>query len=403
MLAHRFPYPPNRGDRIRTYHLLKFVSQHFDVSLACPTHEPIKPEDYSHVDLMVSKLFVAEIGRITKYRRAALSAATGASLSEGFFSSPRLSKTIRAWNAAQPFDALLVVCSSMYRYRKLAKLCHVPTVVDLVDVDSQKWRQLAEESIGVMGHVYHLENKRTLRIEREIAQGADAIALTSTQEAELFRQCCGTEVAAHGIGNGVDTNYFRTNSERALRSSESLKIVFTGVMDYQPNVDGMVWFCREVWPQITSQISAALQIVGRNPTSAVIALGAIENVEVVGEVPDVRPYLDAADISISPLLLARGIQNKVLEALASGLATVVTPQSAEGIAAVSGIHLQIAADAEEFAESVVALARNQTARLQMGSLGRQFVEQNHSWDAQLAQFKQLLDHACSRAPAMAKH
>ncbi len=402
MLAHRFPYPPNRGDRIRAYHLLKFASEHFEVSLACPTHEAIATEDYSHVHSLVSDLSVTGIGRFTKYRRAAVSAARGASLSEGFFSSPKLTQSIRNWHAQRPFDALLVVCSSMYRYRKLAKLCQVPTVVDLVDVDSQKWRQLAAETPGMMRHVYHLENKRTSRIERDIASGADAIALTSTQEAELFRQSSGSTALAHGISNGVDTHYFRTNPHRGERNSGEVKLVFTGVMDYQPNVEGMIWFCRHIWPKITSQVPASLQIVGRNPTAAVLALGSIHNVEVVGEVPDVRPYLDAADIAISPLLLARGIQNKVLEALASGLATVVTPQSAEGIAAVSGVHLQVAATAEQFAESVIALARSQTARLQMGSVGREFVEQHHSWTAQLSQFKHLLDSACNRAPAI-KH
>lgn len=399
MLTQRFPYPPDRGDRIRSYHLLQFLANHFDMTLGCTTHEPIAPAHVAHLRDLVSDVAVFSIGRWTKYRRAAQSVAAGASITEGYFHSPALTKSIRASHAKKPYDAILVYCSSMFQYRQRSGLHHVPTVVDLVDVDSQKWRQLASGSSGLKRHVYRLETTRTSCLEQSIASSAASIALTSHLEAGLFDATVGRNVAgnaaAHGISNGVDTSYFRMPETRHAPPNSPIRIVFTGVMDYQPNVEGMLWFSKHIWPRVVKHIPANLKIVGRRPTQAIRELANIEGIEVTGEVDDVRPYLGAADISISPLLIARGIQNKVLEAMASGLPTVVTPQSAEGIEARSGVQFHIAEEASEFADAIVSLAKSPQARQAMGAAARQLVEQQYSWPARLEKFRELIDQACS--------
>lgn len=399
MLTHRFPFPPDRGDRIRAYHVLKFLMEHFDLTLACTTHEPIAAGDLAHLRELVSGLLVAPIGKWTKYRRAAQSVATGASLTEGYFRSPSLARSIRTLHTQTPFDALLVYCSSMYQYRTLAGLRNVPTIVDLVDVDSQKWRQLASGTLGLRSKIYRLETQRVCQLEKSIATTAYSVALTSPQEVQLFSSTVGEQIVAHGISNGVDTNYFCAQNSAQLCEQLPINLIFTGVMDYPPNIQGMVWFCRDIWPQIVSSLPARLKIVGRRPSASVRELANLDGVEVVGEVPDVRPYLAAADIAISPLMLARGIQNKVLEAMASGLATVVTPQSAEGIDAESGVHFQIAATAHEFAMAVIALARSRTTRLSMGLAARELIERSYGWPQRVAKFRELLDEACSPPPA----
>jgi len=396
MLTQRFPYPPDRGDRIRSYNLIRFLAEHFEVTLGCTTHEPVSTENLSHLRELVSDVMVGPVGKWEKYRRAALSVTAGSSITEGYFHSPSLVKSVRDLHAREPFEALLVFCSSMFQYRRLAGLQNVPAVVDLVDVDSQKWKQLSADSTGLMRLIYRLETNRTHRLEKSIASSADSIALTSSQEASLFSASVGGIAPAVGISNGVDTSYFRNNVSRYARKSLTVELVFTGVMDYAPNVEGMRWFCREVWPLITTTLSAKLKIVGRHPTRSVLELGSIDGVEVVGEVSDVRPYLDAADMAISPLLLARGIQNKVLEAMASGLPAVVTPQSAEGIEAESGVHFAIASDAIEFADAVVLLGKSMEMRREMGAAARKLVAQKYSWHARLEKFLELIDQACSK-------
>ena len=396
MLTQRFPYPPDRGDRIRSYHLLQFLTNHFQMTLGCTTHDPITTEHLAHVRRMVNDLFVGTIGRWTKYRRAAQSVAAGSSITEGYFHSPALAKYIRDSHANLPYDAIFVFCSSMFQYRQWSGLHQVPAVVDLVDADSQKWSQLAADSSGLKRHVYRLETARTTHLERAIASSATAIALASNQEADLFSATVGGAAAAHGISNGVDTNYFRLPDTARSPLNSPIRLAFTGVMDYQPNVEGMLWFCKHIWPLIIKHIPAKLRIVGRRPTQAIRQLGNTAGIEVVGEVPDVRPYLDAADISISPLLLARGIQNKVLEAMASGLPTVVTSQSAEGIEADSGVHFQVADSASEFANAIVSLAKSPEKRQTMGAAARQLVKQQYSWPARLDKFRELIDQACSK-------
>jgi polysaccharide biosynthesis protein PslH len=349
-----------------------------------------------HLRSLVSDVMVGSIGKWQKYRQAAYSVVSGASITEGYFYSQSLAASIRKLHLQKSFDALLIYCSSMFQYRRRAGLQAVPAIVDLVDVDSQKWKQLSKDAHGPMRSVYRLETQRTLRLEQRIATTAQSIALTSPQEADLFCRSTGNGATAFGISNGVDTNYFRINASRQTRQSNTIKLIFTGVMDYPPNVEGMRWFCKEVWPLISKRLKASLKIVGRRPTQAVQDLGSIAGIEVVGEVPDVRPYLDAADIAISPLHLARGIQNKVLEAMASGLPVVVTSPSAEGIEAENGVHLRVADSATDFANSVVRFGLSSDLRVTVGAAARELVENHYSWPAKLNMFRDLIEQACSK-------
>lgn len=392
MLAQRFPFPPNRGDRIRSYHLLRFLSQHFEVCLGCTTDEMVSPDQLAHIQLYCDSVAVGTTSRFTRILGAFHSAALGHSLTEGFFYSSQLSKSIQQMHRTKKFDAILVFCSSMYPYAIRGSLKTVPILVDLVDVDSRKWRQLAESNPIPKKWLYAFESHRVKQLERAIIKRAFALTLVSDQEAELFREDVGAHLRLRGISNGVDTEYFSplSTASRETSNTAATRLVFTGVMDYPPNVEGILWFCREVMPLIQSHTEVQLDIVGRRPNASVRKLASNPAVRVVGEVPDVRPYLAQAHIAISPLHLARGIQNKVLEAMASGLPLVVTPQSAEGIAAEDGVHFSVAETAAGFARRVVELAQDPKKRLQFAVSARELVVSKYSWSAKLAPFRQLL-------------
>ncbi len=228
MLTQRFPYPPNRGDRIRAYHLLKVLSQHFDVSLACTTDEPITQSQRDFIQQFVRELAVVPTGSLTRTRQAAFSAALGHSLTEGFFHSSRLARTIRDWHRCEPFRALLIFCSSMFSYSQAADLARIPQVVDLVDVDSQKWAQLSKSAGLPKKWLYALEARRVMALEKRIASQADSVVLTSPDECELFARTVGHFDNVHPISNGVDTDYFRVPGNRSLRRSQHVQLVFTG-------------------------------------------------------------------------------------------------------------------------------------------------------------------------------
>ncbi len=447
LLTHRFPYPPNRGDRIRSYNLMRVLAEHFDVTLACPHDEPITDEHFRHVDQICRQTITAPTGN-ERWLRAGGSVLRGRSLTEGLFHHAKISSEIRKLQRSRPFDAVLVFCSGMFRYIDGNDFTGTPIVVDLVDVDSMKWEQLARESRLLKRPIYAWEANRVKRLEQRIARRADAITLVSDDEANAFRGRVTTKSPIIGVSNGVDTDYFRprpatspgedgsrdasgeqrdarnavepsdVNRERTdnepsdpnsrlspleTRNSAShsplvaprSRLIFTGVLDYPPNVEGMRWFCNDILPGLRERLDVELQIVGRRPNQVVRRLGELEGVTLIGEVPDVRPYLLGADIAVSPLKLARGIQNKVLEAMASGLPVITTSQSAEGIDAESGEQFIIADSVGEWQDSIHDLFSDAGKREGLGRQARQLVVDQYSWSARLDRIIQLLRHSSS--------
>ncbi|EMI44597.1 TIGR03087 family PEP-CTERM/XrtA system glycosyltransferase [Rhodopirellula sp. SWK7] len=400
MLTHRFPYPPNRGDRIRSYNLLRVLSQRFRMTLGCTADEAVAVGEREHLASLCDEVFVADLAPYRRLASAGKSVVFGGSLTEGMFASNALSRQVVDWHAERPFDAVLIFCSSMFPHVDNKAFAGTPKIVDLVDVDSLKWQQMSRESRLLKRLVYAIESRRVQKLEQRIAEQATAVALVSDSEAELFRLRVNAKTPVFGISNGVDTDYFRPAMPRPISpsprlplspTSRPLRLVFTGVLDYRPNVEGLLWFCRQVMPQMRGRLDVQLSIVGRRPCRQVFELGTLPGVTVVGEVPDVRPSLHNADIAISPLKLARGIQNKVLEAMACGLPVVLTPQSAEGIDAESGKEFWIADSVDQWCGALAELAADSNRRQSMGEAARNLVKAEYSWSARMADFVSVID------------
>ena len=398
MLTHRFPYPPNRGDRIRTYNLLRALSGRFRVTLGCTTDEAVSEAQLAHVRTLCEDLYVAELSRLTRLCSAAKSFCRGRSLTEGMFASSALARQVKSWQRESTFDAVLVVCSSMFPYVDHPAFAASRRIVDLIDVDSLKWSELSRKSKLIHRWIYAWEANRVLKLERQLARQVTAVVLVSDQEAQLFRDTVDFPVPTHGIANGVDSDYFQPAAGGSLARQASCsqvppdgtptaapttRLVFTGVLDYTPNVDGIAWFCEQVLPLLRPRISVHLNIVGRRPSDRVLSLNTLEGVDVVGEVPDVRPYLNDADIAISPLRIARGIQNKVLEAMAMGKAVVASPQAAEGIEAANGSQLLVAEQEDDWIKAIERLAADEQLRKRLEQAGRDLVLQRYQWSARL--------------------
>jgi sugar transferase (PEP-CTERM/EpsH1 system associated) len=268
-------------------------------------------------------------------------------------------------------------------------------VIDFVDVDSDKWGQYAERKPWPINWVYRREARTLLAYERRIASSFDASTFVSPAEAELFLQLapeCADRVSYYS--NGVDLDYFSpARSYDTPYPSGERVLVFTGAMDYWANVDAVSWFAREVFPAVRAQFSdVRFYIVGSRPTAEVQAL-ANDAIVVTGSVPDIRPYLAHAQLAVAPLRIARGIQNKVLEAMAMAKAVVASPQALEGIEATPGIELLLAPDAAAFIAHIAAQLSQPDETL--GPAAHQQVEQSYSWDGSLQRVDQLL----ARVPA----
>jgi polysaccharide biosynthesis protein PslH len=267
-------------------------------------------------------------------------------------------------------------------------------VMDLVDVDSVKWSSYADSSPWPAAALYRAEARGVRRLERRAVECCDAVVLVSQAEIEAMPISADNLLA---VGNGVDTDYFHpSQSPTAQPSPQSL--VFTGQMDYRPNVEGVCWFVREVWALLRRDFpELRFCIVGREPAPAVRRLAQTPGVVVTGAVPDVRPHLWSAAVAVCPLKIAPGIQNKILEAMACGVAVVASPPAAEGLGDEVRAHLHVAQSPQEWAKAVGLLLSDGQRRAAAGSSGRRWVELRHTWSAQLAPMITLTKNLCERA------
>ncbi|MDD5611568.1 MAG: TIGR03087 family PEP-CTERM/XrtA system glycosyltransferase [Gallionella sp.] len=388
-LAHRIPYPPNKGDKIRSFYLLKHLSRHFRVHLGAFVDDP---DDWKHVEAlsgMVSgelKLLPLQAGAAKL--RSAKGLFSGEPLTPPYYHDDAMQAWIAHLIAARPIRQAVVFSSAMAQY--LEAYPDIGRIVDFVDIDSDKWRQYAERKAWPMNWVYRREARTLLEYERHIAASFAAATFVSSAEAELFKQLA-PECAGH-VGyynNGVNLDYFSANWEFDNPYPQGQRtLVFTGAMDYWANVDAVSWFAREVMPALRRRFADLhFYIVGSRPTAEVQTLAG-EGITVTGSVPDVRPYIAHAAISVAPLRIARGIQNKVLEAMAMSKPVVVSPQALEGITADTAHELILAEDAAAFIALISAQLTEPDAAI--GLAARRCVERLYSWDTSLGRLDALL-------------
>lgn len=383
-LTHRVPYPPDKGDRIRTYHILRFLAGRARVHLACLADEPVPATAHAELERYCPRVAVVPLG-VARWWHGAVSFALGSTLTEGVFHAAAFGRLIKDWCRATPFSAALASSSSLVPYLRNPALRGVPAVVDLMDVDSQKWLDFAGATRGPRSWLYRTEGRRLRKLEAILPGEFHAVTLVSAAEAELCRQFCASG-RVEAIPNGVDLDYFQPS-----QAATEPACVFVGALDYRPNVDGIDWFCRRVWPGVLQGRPATkLYVVGRRPVKTVRELSRLTGVEVVGTVPDVRPYLHRARVAIVPLRLARGVQNKVLESLALGKPTVAAPPALAALGVEPGIHLLTASSAADWEAAVLRLLDDEPFGRQLGAAGRRYTEDHHAWDRCLEPLAALL-------------
>jgi sugar transferase (PEP-CTERM/EpsH1 system associated) len=383
LLIHRIPYPPNKGDKIRSYHLLKHLARDYRVHLATFVDDA---DDWQHVptvEKMCASSHFASLNPTLARVRSLGALVKNRSLSLDYYRDAGLQRWVDQTVAAHKIERVLVFSSAMAQFADRHRQAR--RVVDFCDVDSDKWRQYAEKKSWPMSWLYRHEARQLLSYERQVAREYDASLFVSAPEADLFRQLAPESDERIGFfSNGVDTDYFSPDAAGASPfKPDERAIVFTGAMDYWPNVDAVQWFAADVMPLLRARFpDLTFYIVGARPTPAVLELSKQPNIVVTGTVPDVRPYIAHARAAVAPLRIARGIQNKVLEAMAMATPVVVSPQALEGIEAEPGKELVLAEDAVGFSDAVaLLLARDGN---DMGLAARARVEHKYSWPSNLA-------------------
>ena len=376
-ICQRVPFPPDRGDKITTFHEIRHLSTTHEVHVFCLADGSRDLDNIPDARRYAQSVTAVPVGGWTSKLRALKAMLTGEPLSVAAFSETRLHYAIRQKFAELRPDLIMVYSCNVAQYAE--HFPQVPRIMQFAELDSSRWGQFARRSRPPLRWVYALEERRFFAYELHIARSfSHALVCTAAEQRDFERLIPGVPVSL--VRNGVDLDYFRSTG--AAKRSGS--IVFTGVMDYFPNVDAVVWFCDEVLPIVQQQIpEAGLTICGSRPAAAVRRLTTRRGVTVTGRVPDTRPHLDQAEVFIAPMRMARGIQNKLLEALAMGLPCVASAAAATGTAIPDGEGILTADEPEEFARHVVRLLRDQPFRAAMARKARAAAEANYRWETQL--------------------
>jgi len=392
-LAHRIPYPPDKGDKIRSWNILRFLAERYRVHLGCFIDDEA---DWAHADLLRSLCADCQFARLSPEFarfRSVRSLAAGEALSLGYYRDPVFAGWVNEIGRRVRPKRVFVFSSQVAQFILTPAFAHARRIVDFVDVDSDKWRQYATSKSWPMSWIYRREARTLQAFERTVAAAADVGLFVSAPEAALFRQIAPEAAAriAH-VDNGVDQAFFDPGLPQAdPYDGHRETVVFTGAMDYWANVDAVTWFADQVLPRlIERRPTLRFAIVGSRPAPAVLALGRRPNIIVTGRVPDIRGYVAHAAAVVAPLRLARGVQNKVLEAMAMAKATVVSPQALEGIVATAGQDLLVADSAPAFADAVLdAMSPERAATL--GAFARRRILARYTWAATLAPLAGMLE------------
>jgi sugar transferase (PEP-CTERM/EpsH1 system associated) len=384
-VAHRIPFPPDRGDKIRAYHLLRHLARNHRVHLIAFADDA---EDLRRQDGLAphtaSRTIVWRKPPTPFTGLRALLQCRPVSLTA--FDHPEVHRAVTGVLAEYPIDTIFLFSSQMAQYLPQRPAQRV--IMDFVDMDSAKFAAYAEAARGPMAWVHRREAALLLRHEQRAASAADASLFVSEAEAALFRARTGAS-RVHAIENGIDTALYDPALRLAPVGGEGPLLVFTGQMDYRPNIEAVTWFADAIFPQVRrAHPQARFAIVGRAPIPAVQALAERPGIHVTGTVPDIRDWLAAATVIVAPLRLARGIQNKVLEGMAMARPVVASPAAAEGIDHAGT--LCIAEGADGFVEAVLRLLAQQEAAAALGAAARAQVLARYGWNARLAPLDALL-------------
>ena len=404
-LSHRLPYPPNKGDKIRSYALLKHLASKGTVHLGCFVDDP---SDLAHLDavreLAGGDCHFELIGPAAKAVRGACALLTGKAITVARFASPRFGSYLTRLFGKNMFDDMVVFGSAVAPYLFKPEFEPHRVLFDMVDVDSDKWRQYSDASAGVSKWLYRREAFTLEETERLGARLFGRTLLVSEFEAETFRNIAPESATRIGsLTNGVDLTYFAAGKFDNPFSHAECPIVMTGHMDYRPNYEGALWFAKEILPLIKKSVpNARAYFVGASPSPALRA-AAGPGIVVTGRVADVRPYLQFAGAVVAPLRIARGVQNKVLEAMAMARPVVATREATRALGVRSGIHLRITNSPQHFADAVLSALKDDD-REKMAQAGRDYVVQNHNWptilanlDAELERVRQAQDRPIPQA------
>jgi polysaccharide biosynthesis protein PslH len=401
-LCHRFPFPPKRGGKIRPFNMIRHLNAAgHRVTVCSLARSAAEAEEGRGIAPHCAAYEYGPVREPVQWARMILRLPLASPSSMGYFRSPDLARKVRALLAGQRWDLIFVHCSSVAQY--VEHVGDVPKILDFGDMDSQKWLEYAHHKPFPLSLGYRLEGSKMLWAEKRLARRFDLCTATTRAEWQTLEDY-GTGAATDWFPNGVDAEYFSPTDG----PYDADTISFIGRMDYYPNQECMARFCREVWPLLRARRPAVkLLIVGADPSPEMRALGSLPGVTVTGSVPDVRPFIRGSALMVAPLAIARGTQNKILEAMAMGVPVVTSNAAAGGVDAEAERHFLVADSADDVAAAVLRIVENPTERQRLAAAGRDRMLSHHAWPRSMQRLDGIIERcvrsfAVPRQPTLGK-
>lgn len=392
-VCHRVPYPPKRGGKIRPFNIIRYLGERgHQVTVASLARTEQERDEARDLQKHCARTMVEVISNSAAFPRMLAWAPTNRPSSFGYFYSPALARRIAEEVRSGGYDLIFVHCSSVAPY--VSRLSAPLKVLDFGDMDSQKWREYARYRPFPLSLVYGLEALKLERTERLLAAQFDLCTCTTAAELRSLRALT-TASPSDWFPNGVDADSFRP----AQDGYDPDLVAFVGRMDYFPNQQAVLGFCRDTLPRLRARRSGLrFQIVGADPPPHIRALQDLPGVEVTGSVPDVRPFVTRAALTVAPLAIARGTQNKILESMAMGVPVVCSTQAAGGVDAVPGEHLLTADSSDEYVTAILSLLESPARRSELAAAARARVLSHHSWPSSMRRLEEMLNRMRSERP-----
>lgn len=393
-LCHRFPYPPKRGGKIRPFNMIRHLTASgHQVTVCSLTRSEAEAEEGRGIAPHCAAFEMGAVSEPLQFARMILRLPLTTPSSMGYFYSSKLATRVKQLLAEQRWDLIFVHCSSVAQY--VEHVQGIPKILDFGDMDSQKWLEYAHYKPWPLSWGYTYEGLKMLRAEKRLARRFDLCTATTRAERETL-DGYGTGAKTDWFPNGVDAGFFSPADE----AYEPQTISFIGRMDYYPNQECMQRFCDQVWPLLRAKRpEMKLLIVGADPSPEMRKLGERPGVTVTGSVPDVRPFVRRSALMVAPLAIARGTQNKILEAMAMGVPVVTSTIAAGGVDAVPGEHLLVADTPDEIAAAVLRLVGDAAERERFARAGRARVLSHHDWNQSMQRLDAIIGRCLQSAPA----
>lgn len=385
-ICHRFPFPPKRGGKIRPFNMIRHLAAAgHQVTVCSLARSAAEAEEADGIAPYCSSFKMGHVDNWVQVVRMVVRLPLPTPSSMGYFYSPELTTHVNGLLESNKWDLIFVHCSSVAQY--VAHVQGVPKILDFGDMDSQKWFEYANYKPFPLSLGYRLEGAKMLAAEKRLAKCFDLCTATTRAEWETLN-AYGTGVDTDWFPNGVDAEFFCPTDE----PYDAETISFIGRMDYYPNQEGMARFCKQVWPLLISQRPGMkLLIVGADPSPAMRKLGDVPGVTVTGSVPDVRPFIRKSALMVAPLSIARGTQNKILEAMAMGVPVVTSSVAAGGVDAQADAHFLVADTPQACADAVLQIVGNPAERSRLSVAGRQRMLSHHAWLHSLERLDGIID------------